>query len=138
MTAASTSDIPTARPLWHGRAIALIGILLVAVNLRTLNAMTSPIIPLINQSFPIAHESGSLASRFGGDNLDAAGKVRAKTGWIDKGYTLAGIIQAKDGSTLLFAVYAHGEVKDTTRQAIDNLVTGFYRCGDQLANEKEQ
>jgi len=53
MTVPSTSDIPTARPLWHGRAIALIGILLVAVNLRTLNAMTSPIIPLINQSFPI-------------------------------------------------------------------------------------
>ena len=93
---------------------------------------------VINQSLPIAHESGSLASRFGGDNLDAAGKIRAKTGWIDKGYTLAGIIQGKDGSTLIFAVYAHGDVKDTARQAIDNLVTGFYRCGDQLANEKEQ
>jgi D-alanyl-D-alanine carboxypeptidase/D-alanyl-D-alanine-endopeptidase (penicillin-binding protein 4) len=93
---------------------------------------------VINQSLPIAHESGSLASRFGGDNLDAAGKVRAKTGWIDKGYTLAGLIQAKDGSNLIFAVFALGDVKDTARGAIDNLVTGFYRCGDMLANEKEQ
>lgn len=91
---------------------------------------------VINQGLPISHESGSLASRFGGDNLDAAGKIRAKTGWIDKGYTLAGIIQAKDSNVLLFAVYAHGEVKDDAKQAIDNLVTGFYRCGDQLSNEQ--
>jgi D-alanyl-D-alanine carboxypeptidase/D-alanyl-D-alanine-endopeptidase (penicillin-binding protein 4) len=90
---------------------------------------------VINQGLPISHESGSLATRYGGDNLDAAGKIRAKTGWIDKGYTLAGIIQAKDGTNLLFAVYALGDVKADAKDAIDNLVTGFYRCGNKLSNE---
>jgi D-alanyl-D-alanine carboxypeptidase/D-alanyl-D-alanine-endopeptidase (penicillin-binding protein 4) len=90
---------------------------------------------VINQGLPISHESGSLASRFGGKNLDAAGKVRAKTGWIDHGYALSGIIQAKDGTNLLFAVFAEGDVKDTAKDAIDNLVTGFYRCGNTLSNQ---
>ena len=34
----------------------------------------------------------------------------------------------------MFAVYALGEVQEATKQAIDNLVTGFYRCGDKLSN----
>lgn len=90
---------------------------------------------LIRQGLPVAAESGGLANRFKGDNIDAAGHVFAKTGWIKKGYTLGGIISAKDGSTLTFAVYALGNVKDDAKLAIDNLVTGFYRCGDQLSNQ---
>ncbi len=90
---------------------------------------------IIAQALPVSGESGSLADRFKGDNADAVGKVRAKTGWIKTGYTLAGIIDAKDGTKLLFAVYALGNVKDDAKVAIDNLVTGFYRCGDTLSNE---
>ena len=90
---------------------------------------------LIGQALPVSGESGSLADRFKGDNSDAIGKVRAKTGWIKTGYTLAGIIDAKDQTKLLFAVYALGNVKDDAKAAIDNLVTGFYRCGDTLSNE---
>lgn len=90
---------------------------------------------LITQGLPVSAESGGLASRFKGDNIDAAGKILAKTGWIKKGYTLAGIINAKDGTTLTFAVYALGNVKADTKDAIDNLVTGFYRCGDTLSNQ---
>jgi serine-type D-Ala-D-Ala carboxypeptidase/endopeptidase (penicillin-binding protein 4) len=89
----------------------------------------------IAQGLPVSAESGGLASRFKGDNIDAAGKILAKTGWIKKGYTLAGIINAKDGATLTFAVYALGNVKADTKDAIDNLVTGFYRCGDTLSNQ---
>jgi len=89
---------------------------------------------VINQALPISHESGSLASRFGGKNLDAAGKIRAKTGWIKNGYSLAGIIQSKDSTNLIFAVFAEGNVTDTAKDAIDNLVTGFYRCGNNLSN----
>jgi D-alanyl-D-alanine carboxypeptidase/D-alanyl-D-alanine-endopeptidase (penicillin-binding protein 4) len=92
-------------------------------------------IEAIRQGLPVAAESGGLASRFKGDNIDAAGHVFAKTGWIKKGYTLAGIINAKDGSTLTFAVYALGDVKADAKDAIDNLVTGFYRCGDKLSNQ---
>jgi D-alanyl-D-alanine carboxypeptidase/D-alanyl-D-alanine-endopeptidase (penicillin-binding protein 4) len=89
----------------------------------------------IRQALPVSGESGSLAERFKGDNIDAAGHVFAKTGWIKKGYTLAGIIQAKDSTPLVFAVYALGSVTPEAKTAIDNLVTGFYRCGDQLSNQ---
>ena len=92
-------------------------------------------IELVRQGLPVAAESGGLAERFKGDNIDAAGHVFAKTGWIKKGYTLAGLINAKDSSTLAFAVYALGNVKPDAKIAIDNLVTGFYRCGDQLSNQ---
>jgi serine-type D-Ala-D-Ala carboxypeptidase/endopeptidase (penicillin-binding protein 4) len=89
---------------------------------------------IIAQGLPVAGESGSLASRFTGKNVDAAGKVFAKTGWILHGYTLAGYIKPADGSTLTFAVYALGpNVGDSAKQAIDNLVTGFYRCGLKLS-----
>jgi D-alanyl-D-alanine carboxypeptidase/D-alanyl-D-alanine-endopeptidase (penicillin-binding protein 4) len=47
---------------------------------------------------------------------------------------LGGIISAKDGTDLVFAVYALGDVADSAKLAIDNLVTGFYRCGDTLSN----
>lgn len=89
----------------------------------------------IRQALPVAGESGSLSARFKGDNIDAAGHIFAKTGWIKKGYTLAGIIQAKDATPLVFAVYALGNVTADAKTAIDNLVTGFYRCGDQLSNQ---
>jgi D-alanyl-D-alanine carboxypeptidase/D-alanyl-D-alanine-endopeptidase (penicillin-binding protein 4) len=92
-------------------------------------------IEVIRQGLPVSAESGGLASRFKGDNIDAAGHIFAKTGWIKKGYTLAGIISATDGSTLTFAVYALGDVKADAKDAIDNLVTGFYRCGDKLSNQ---
>lgn len=42
-----------ARPLWHGRAIALIGILLVAANLRTAVAALSPIFGEIRAEFDV-------------------------------------------------------------------------------------
>jgi D-alanyl-D-alanine carboxypeptidase/D-alanyl-D-alanine-endopeptidase (penicillin-binding protein 4) len=60
--------------------------------------------------------------------------VLAKTGWITTGYTLSGIIRAQDGTTLTFAIYALGEVTAAAKQAIDTLATGFYRCGDELAD----
>lgn len=89
---------------------------------------------VIYQGLPIANESGSLASRFNKENLDAAGKIIAKTGWIKRSYTLAGIIKSKDGVDLVFAVYAHGQVSDSTKLAIDNFVTAVYRCGNSLSN----
>lgn len=84
----------------------------------------------------VGGSSGSLSysDRFSGDNADADGAVFAKTGWIDTGYTLAGIINAGDGSTLTFAVYALGDVGDNAKQAIDTITTGFFRCGNNLSN----
>ena len=89
----------------------------------------------IAQGLPVAGESGSLQARFSGKNVDADGHVFAKTGWINHGYSLAGYIKPADGSVLTFAVYALGSnVGDSAKLAIDNLVTGFYRCGLTLTN----
>lgn len=49
---ASTASAP--RPLWHGRAVALLGILLVAANLRTAVAALSPIFTEIRVEFPVS------------------------------------------------------------------------------------
>ena len=90
---------------------------------------------VVLQGMPVAGESGSLQDRFKGANLDASGHIIAKTGWIKHGYTLAGIINAKDGTHLVFAVYALGDVKDDAKQAIDDLVGAVWRCGNTLSNQ---
>jgi D-alanyl-D-alanine carboxypeptidase/D-alanyl-D-alanine-endopeptidase (penicillin-binding protein 4) len=92
---------------------------------------------VVYDGLPVSGQSGTLASgynRFTGDNAVARGAVHAKTGWIDNGYTLSGIVDAADGTQLTFAVFALGNVGDNAKQAIDSLVTGFYRCGDNLSN----
>lgn len=89
----------------------------------------------IKRSLPIAGESGTLGGRFKGDLADATGKILAKNGYIIGVHTLNGIINAQDGSTLTFTVYALGEVGSDVRGAIDTLATAFYRCGSELSNE---
>ncbi|GAA1056430.1 putative MFS transporter [Agromyces luteolus] len=42
------------RPLWHGRTLALLGILLVAFNLRTAVASLSPILDLVGRDIPVS------------------------------------------------------------------------------------
>ena len=90
---------------------------------------------IIKRALPIAAETGSLANRFKGDNIDAAGKIFAKTGWTKNEYSLAGIIKAKDGTDLVFSIAAIGKVNATAKDAIDNLATGIYRCGNTLSAE---
>ncbi|MDQ1584189.1 MAG: hypothetical protein QOF36_2243 [Microbacteriaceae bacterium] len=92
---------------------------------------------VVYDGLPVSGKSGTLGpgyNRFTGANSIARGAVLAKTGWINNGYTLAGVIKAKDGTALTFAVYALGKVSDNAKAAIDTLVTGFYKCGDNLSN----
>jgi D-alanyl-D-alanine carboxypeptidase/D-alanyl-D-alanine-endopeptidase (penicillin-binding protein 4) len=92
---------------------------------------------LIYDSLPVSGKSGTLGpgyDRFTGDSAVARGAVNAKTGWIDGGYTLAGVVHAQDGTPLTFAVFALGDVGNSAKAAIDTLVTGFYRCGNNLSN----
>ncbi|WP_223694438.1 D-alanyl-D-alanine carboxypeptidase/D-alanyl-D-alanine-endopeptidase [Leifsonia poae] len=92
---------------------------------------------VVYDGLPVSGESGTLGpgyARFTGANAVARGAVHAKTGWIDNGYTLSGIVTAADGTPLTFAVFALGNVSDNAKQAIDTLVTGFYKCGDNLSN----
>ena len=86
---------------------------------------------------PIAGRTGSLsyADRFTGAAVRADGRVWAKTGWIDDGYTLAGIIRAKDGTPLTFAFYALGDgfVSASAKQALDSLTADVWSCGNRLS-----
>ncbi len=88
----------------------------------------------IYDGLPVAGRTGTLTSRFTGDNAVARGNVVAKTGWIDTGYTLSGIITAADGTPLTFAFYAIGNVRDNAKVALDTITTGAYRCGNNLSN----
>jgi serine-type D-Ala-D-Ala carboxypeptidase/endopeptidase (penicillin-binding protein 4) len=92
---------------------------------------------VVYDSLPVSGRSGTLGpgyGRFTGDSSVAAGAVNAKTGWINNGYTLAGVVHAQDGTPLTFAVFALGDVGDNAKTAIDTLVTGFFRCGNNLSN----
>jgi D-alanyl-D-alanine carboxypeptidase/D-alanyl-D-alanine-endopeptidase (penicillin-binding protein 4) len=91
---------------------------------------------VLMDGLPVSGQRGSLSysDRFAGDNAVADGAVSAKTGWIETGYTLSGVVRAQDGSTLTFAIYALGDVTDEAKIAIDTLTTGFFLCGDNLAN----
>ena len=104
--------------------------LFVKINAREAN------LGVIMDGLPVSGVRGSLSysDRFAGDNAVADGAVSAKTGWIETGYTLSGVVRAQDGSTLTFAIYALGDVSDDTKQAIDTLTTGFFLCGDNLSN----
>lgn len=89
---------------------------------------------LVRDSLPVAGKSGTLASRFSGANAVARGHVVAKTGWIDTAYTLAGFMDAADGTRFTFAFYAIGDgIQDNAKEALDTLVTGVYNCGNNLA-----
>jgi D-alanyl-D-alanine carboxypeptidase/D-alanyl-D-alanine-endopeptidase (penicillin-binding protein 4) len=90
----------------------------------------------VYSGLPIAGRTGSLAyaDRFAGAASRADGRVRAKTGWIDTGYTLAGIIRSKDGTPLTFAFYALGNVSPSAKQALDTLTADVWSCGNRLSN----
>lgn len=89
---------------------------------------------VIASSLPVAGESGTLKSRFAGDAAVAKGQVRAKTGWINGVYALAGQIVAADGTKLIAVVVASGEVSDSAKAVIDSVFAGAYTCGNNLAS----
>ena len=90
---------------------------------------------VLKTSLPVAGKTGSLASRYKGDIADATGNILAKTGYLEGVHTLNGIINAKDGTTLTFTIYALEDVGSDVRLAIDTLATAFYRCGNTLSND---
>ena len=96
---------------------------------------------IVKEGLPVAGVSGSLASRFTGDNGIAHGAVMAKTGWLDNEYSLAGIITAADGTALTFAFYAirdgvgtDSAQGDAAKYALDALATHAFLCGNNTSN----
>lgn len=82
---------------------------------------------------PIAGNSGTLSTRFTGVNKVAVGFVKAKSGYIPGVYSLAGIVNAKDGSRIAFAAFARSNssysVGYAARPALDTLATRLFTCG---------
>lgn len=90
---------------------------------------------VISAGLPIAGQTGDLYDRFTDANAVAAGQVVAKPGWISGERSLAGIINAADGTPLAFAFYSLGDaVTRDTKAALDTLATAAFTCGDNLSN----
>ena len=85
---------------------------------------------VILEGMPVSGTPGSLSARFS----DAVGFVTAKTGWIRTGYTLAGYLENPATGDLIFTVYNLGDVTTDNRDAMDELVMGFYDCGLTLVD----
>ena len=85
---------------------------------------------IIKEGMPVSGTPGSLSNRL----LDAVGAVTAKTGWIRTGYSLAGYLETADDARLIFTVYNLGDVTAANREAMDDLVMGFFDCGKNLVN----
>jgi D-alanyl-D-alanine carboxypeptidase/D-alanyl-D-alanine-endopeptidase (penicillin-binding protein 4) len=85
---------------------------------------------------PVAGQTGTLAGRFNGPNAIAKRFVKGKSGYIPGLYSLAGIIDAKDGSRLAYALFARSsggnKVGYAARPALDSVATRFYQCGGGL------
>jgi len=85
----------------------------------------------IKNLLPASGISGSLATRLTGELM---GKVHAKVGFIPGLTSLAGFVDAKDGTQVGFAIFARGQSNPQTRPAIDTLVKRLYFCGANASN----
>ena len=74
-------------------------------------------------ALPVATESGSLRRRFGG--TPAAGRVRAKTGYIENVYSLSGYLTTLQGVEYAFSVIVNQTAGESAVEAIDRLVVGI-------------
>jgi D-alanyl-D-alanine carboxypeptidase/D-alanyl-D-alanine-endopeptidase (penicillin-binding protein 4) len=74
-------------------------------------------------ALPVAAESGSLRRRFGG--TPAAGRVRAKTGYIENVYSLSGYLTTLTGAEYAFSVIVNQTAGRSAVGAIDRLIAAI-------------
>ncbi len=90
---------------------------------------------VLKESLPVAGETGSLRNRFSTVSSELAGRIQAKTGSIRGTRSLAGYLEADDGSELVFSLNATGPgVDNSSRDDIDRLLAEVSRCGSNLAH----
>lgn len=87
---------------------------------------------IIVDALPSPGESGSLLRRFSGVQ-QIWPEVSGKTGSLSGVRSLVGIIEGED--LLVYSVFVTGSgVTDSSRNVIDNLVSQFHTCGENLAH----
>ncbi|HEY7471602.1 MAG TPA: D-alanyl-D-alanine carboxypeptidase/D-alanyl-D-alanine-endopeptidase [Gemmatimonadota bacterium] len=74
-------------------------------------------------ALPVAGENGSLRRRF--VDTPAAGRIRAKTGYIENVYSLSGYLTTLDGRDYAFSVIVNQTGGEGAVAAIDRLVVGL-------------
>jgi len=90
--------------------------------------------PAIGANLPASAQTGTLRTRFAPDGSGVpAGAIRAKTGFIDDVYGLAGYLTGPDGEQLTFAFFVVGRVAPANRDSLDSLTAAAYGCGARLA-----
>ena len=91
---------------------------------------------IVRDALGVSGKSGTLASRFTGDDADARGAVHGIAGTISTAATIAGYLDASDGTPLAFSFAAVGDglKAGDARAALDALTAAVYRCGDNLSN----
>ena len=138
-TAAAVQQELTRLGLWHEGAVLHDGSGLTRENHVTASmlagvvryVMTTPGTSVVQEGFPVAGVSGSLARRFD-DEISTAGRgiVRAKTGTLSLVSTLAGTTVTADGREVAFAFMTNGSTDGWAAQVWSDrgaaLITG---CG---------
>ncbi len=95
-----------------------------------------PSIAAMRDYLPRAGLEGTLAGRFNGTNAQTRSFVRAKSGYIPGLYSLAGIVDSKDGGRIAFSAFARSAdgktVGYSARAALDAFASRIYQCGVSL------
>ena len=91
---------------------------------------------VVRDALGISGMSGTLANRFTGGAADARGAVHGIAGTNSTAASIAGYLDASDGTPLAFSFAAVGDGLQAAgaRDALDALTAAVYRCGDNLSN----
>lgn len=90
---------------------------------------TQPVLRRALDGLPIGGLTGTLEKRFTGDDHDAAGRARAKTGTLTGANALAGSVVDDDGRLLVFVGMVAGVGTNDARAALDRFVATLASCG---------
>ncbi len=80
-------------------------------------------------ALPIAGFTGTLTTRFTGAAASGAGRVRAKTGWLNGAAALSGYVTTAEGRLLIFAALAPAQERSGAESALDRFAATLASCG---------
>jgi len=93
---------------------------------------------IVDAGLAVAGRTGTLAEggRFTGEQDAAAGRIRGKTGTLERMHGLTGIADAEDGTEVAFTIWAEdvdpSVPAESARAEVDALATDLQRCGGAL------